>query len=205
MVRSARLLHPPLRRRPADGLNTLETVVANPFTAILGDGETILWQGQPDKAAYRKGPERRLTLVVFWFFIFLGSVLLLEGEWLDPDSAAWQFPTLGLVTLVIAASTIYCVVAKDEGQGRHYAVTDRYVLFHDSSGEDDVTTCLALEHIDLVWLRSKHGYDGSVIFAAKPPFKRVTFRYLADADEVQGLVVSLLLGAREGTGLRISK
>lgn len=175
----------------------MEIAVDNPFKAVLSDGETILWMGKHDKAGYFKSQMRLLTLVVFWVVTFLGSMCLLPSlvEGLDPGCR--DFAVAFLVVFAVAAWIFYCDIRAEKNLPWRYAVTDQRVLSYDSSGEDDVTAYLAFENIALVWSRLESKYDSSVVFDAKPPFRRISFHYVADVVEVQALVVSLLAGARQ--------
>ena len=165
----------------------------NPFTAILSDGETILWLGKPDKECFA-GPQKK-----GWRF-FAGGILafLLYGAFssaLTGEPDGYGVLVLSLIFVPLAIGPFFV----DWGVPRYqYAVTNQRVFFYSSGGEDIVMVHLALEQISLVSLRTKSDRACSIAFYAKPPFSRIEFYYLADIAEVQELVVSLLTGARQG-------
>ena len=168
----------------------MELAADNPFTAILEDGETILWMGKPDKDLINQYEKRR------WRF-FAGGILacLFYGAFSsvftgDPDRVLLFI--LALIFLPLAIGPFF---ADWSGWQRRYALTNKRVLYHSSLTEDGALYQIALGQISLVRFgQNKRG--SSIVFNAKPPFKVIAFEHIADVAEVQELVVSLLTGVR---------
>lgn|GEM_PF-3241360 len=165
----------------------MELAAGNPFTAILEDGETILWIGEPDKDLHDKEARKIHRFFGFGLLALLAVAALLG-----------TYEGLGLVgiSLVLGPLGVGLCFATASVPRWHYAVTNKRVLFYNPTDEGEVTTQLAFHQISTVWLRSKDKSGCSVVFDAKPPFKKIRFDYVADVAEVQELVVSLLTGVR---------
>ncbi len=161
------------------------------------EGETILWLGQPDfDSQYRS--EKRQTKTVGIGFAVIFAVMALSA-WATQDHIAWKFSLMFLV--VSAAGMVVFTVSNSrfKGYGWQYAVTSKRVLFYNPHGEgNSVLRDLALEQIKKVHLRATSIGDARIIFEAEflTNNNQLTFYHVLNAAEVQGLVVSLLPGAK---------
>ena len=171
----------------------MELAADNPFTTILGDGETILWTGKPDINLLNRHQKSNWRFFAFGIMALLcyGALSsLLTG---NPDRVLFFMLSLVFVPLAIGPFFVDWCIPRQQ-----YAVTNQRVLYYNVFGEDDdvIIKHLAFHQINLVWLRPKRVGKCSVVFEAKPPFKKVAFDYVADVAEVQELVVSLLTGVK---------
>jgi hypothetical protein len=97
-----------------------------PIEPLLGPGERILWQGQPDIWAYSmRGAWYLMPFSLLWggFAIFWEVTALSSGA--GPFFALWGIPFV-VIGLYLIFGRIY--VARREARRTHYAVTSRRVL-----------------------------------------------------------------------------
>ena len=107
----------------------------------------------------------------------------------NPDRVL--FLILSLIFVPLAIGPFF---ADWSGWQRQYALTDKRVLYYSLLTEDGAMSHLMFEQISLIRLGQRNKRDCSIVFDAKPPFKRIAFDYVADIADVQALVVSLLAG-----------
>ena len=174
----------------------MELAIDNPFAAVLGDGETILWMGKPDKDCCIRSEKRQRRLIAF---VLLSVVLFMMLLSLTGNASLALCVTGSAFLLAFALGFLFCSVGETIPP-ECYALTDKRVLLHDplTDGSNPITQ-IAIKQVMRIDLSPKAGPSSAVVFQQRQflMISRQIVFYIADAAEVQGLATSLLTGRRE--------
>ena len=182
----------------------MELTAENPFTAVLADGETLLWMGQPDMLSYRQAHRKEPVKIIAWLLFALAIIDFMALR--IYASGGLTITWIALASFLNAGAIFFAgyMIKADRtftGSDWHYAVTNKRVLFHHPAEDGLCTEKLALDQITKVYLQPETTAICALVFERKLFLflsERIDF-YISDVIGVQKLVVSLLTGVRQET------